>query len=103
MRDAVGGPGAVVVHFGDAAFAGFAVVGAGRFGGIAFPTPFSGSWWDFLQFFIGYCCFLLRGPVFGDGAWIHKDASGVGNEDENEDDVGEDEFVLCQGTRLETH
>jgi len=40
VADAVVGPGAVVVHFGDASFTLLAMMRSRRLRGIALPTPF---------------------------------------------------------------
>jgi hypothetical protein len=69
---------------------------------ITFPTPFPALCLQF-PFLITFTRIQSLSPIFRNGARIDKHALRVREQNEWDNDVGVDELIFRQGTRLETH
>jgi hypothetical protein len=75
----------------------------------AFGAPFSG--FDSVLFSVGLLCrgsfvagrWIFFSPVFWYPAGVHEYGARVGDEDEDQDEVGKYEFVLRERAGLEAH
>jgi len=104
VADAVVGPGAVVVHFGDASFTLFTVVGSRWFRGIALSTPFPALPCDIQTCLFARCIAMsislfgtwlfLHTPVLGYGPGINENTLRIRNPYQDQNHIRHDEFIL---------